>query len=266
MSRNSVCFPAAGTAAENDIPAISFCNVEKKYKINRLFGTAELTAFKDLSFDIMKGETAGLLGLNGAGKTTIMKLIAGLIFCNEGKVEIFGKSPLKPEAKSLIGFLPELPYFPPNEKPLNVLKYYGKLSGLKEPYLSARANEALEITGLKPNQEKKIGQFSKGMLQRLGLAQALMHKPKILILDEPVSGLDPIAIRDFRNILSAEAANGTTILLSSHSISEVEKICGRVLIMKNGRLARTVQKEDWEKDGGLEEIFINEVSDKGREK
>ena len=239
--------------------AVVFKGVEKKYTLNRLFGTSEITAFKDLSFSIDKGGITGLLGLNGAGKTTILKLTAGLLFCNAGTVSVFGKSPLSPEAKKEIGFLPELPYFSPYENALDILKYYGALSGMKEPFISKRAEEVLEITGLAPHKNKKTGQFSKGMLQRLGIAQAIMHSPRLLILDEPASGLDPLAIRDIRNIISDASKKGTTVLLSSHSISEVEKICSKVIIMQEGRLARTVLREEWETGGGLEEIFINTV-------
>ncbi len=239
--------------------AVVFNNVEKKYTVNRLFGTCEITAFKDLSFSINKGVITGLLGLNGAGKTTILKLTTGLLFCTSGTVSVFGRSPLSLETKKLTGFLPELPYFSPFEKPLDILKYYGALSGMKEPFISKRAEEVLEITGLSPHKEKKTGQFSKGMLQRLGIAQAIMHEPELLILDEPASGLDPLAVRDIRQIISDTAKKGTTVLLSSHSISEVEKICSEVLIMKEGRLARTVQRHEWETGSGLEEIFINTV-------
>lgn len=240
--------------------AINFFEVEKKYSVSKIIGTKEITAFSNLSFSIQSGEIAALLGLNGAGKTTIMKLIAGLLFCNKGKIEVFGGNPASKETKKKIGFLPELPYFSPAEKPINALKFYGSLSGLSGKELQNAAEETINLVGLAPHKNKKIGQFSKGMLQRLGLAQAILHKPSLLLLDEPVSGLDPLAIRDIRHTLSKLAENGTTILMSSHSISEVEKICTRALILKEGKLAKTIKKEEWE-NSGLEEIFIKTVSE-----
>ncbi|OGS14307.1 MAG: hypothetical protein A2234_10065 [Elusimicrobia bacterium RIFOXYA2_FULL_58_8] len=240
--------------------AVSFSEVEKIYTRPRLMGAVYNKAVQGLSFDIPAGEITGLLGLNGAGKTTIMKLLTGLLFPTAGEVRVFGLSPSGQAAKARIGFLPELPYFPPQVKPGAALAYYGRLSGLSGGGLSLAVAAALERTGLGPHAEKRISEFSKGMLQRLGLAQALLHKPDMLVLDEPVSGLDPLAIHDIRKLLAGLSAEGRTIFLSSHSISEVEKLCGRVLIMVRGRLAKTVLRADWEAAaGGLETIFVEAV-------
>ncbi|PIU19887.1 MAG: ABC transporter ATP-binding protein [Elusimicrobia bacterium CG08_land_8_20_14_0_20_59_10] len=239
---------------------VLFRDVEKTYRRPRLLGAVYHTAVKGLSFEIPAGEVTGLLGLNGAGKTTIMKLITGLLFPTAGSVEIFGLSPEDRLAKGSVGFLPELPYFPPQETPGAVLAYYGRLSGLGGAELSAAVEGALRRTGLEPHAGKRISEFSKGMLQRLGLAQALLHKPRLLVLDEPVSGLDPLAIHDIRGLLAALNAAGCTIFLSSHSISEVEKLCSRVLIMVRGSLARAVARAEWEAaPGGLEAIFVETV-------
>lgn len=240
--------------------AVSFSGVEKTYKRPRLLGPVYHTAVRELSFDIPAGEITGLLGLNGAGKTTIMKLLTGLLFPTAGTVRVFGMPPSGRQAKAKVGFLPELPCFPPQVKPGAALAYYGRLSGLAGKELSLAADEALARTGLEPHAGKRVSEFSKGMLQRLGLAQALLHKPGLLVLDEPVSGLDPLAIHDIRKLLAGLNAEGRTIFLSSHSISEVEKLCGRVLIMVRGRLAKTVSKAEWEAaPGGLEAIFVEAV-------
>ncbi|OGR63094.1 MAG: hypothetical protein A2X31_13485 [Elusimicrobia bacterium GWB2_63_22] len=240
--------------------AVSFAGVEKTYRRPRLLGASYHTAIKDLSFEIPAGEVTGLLGLNGAGKTTIMKLICGLLFPDAGRVKVFGHSPSGSEAKSKVGFLPELPYFPPQVRPSQALEYYGRLSGLSGAGLGAAVEAAMRKTGLEPHAGKRVSEFSKGMLQRLGLAQALLHSPDLLILDEPVSGLDPLAIHDIRQLLAAISAEGRTIFLSSHSISEVEKLAGRVLIMVRGRLERTVRRAEWEAaPGGLEAIFVEAV-------
>ena len=239
---------------------VSFTNVEKTYKRPRLLGAVYHTGVKDLSFEVPAGEITGLLGLNGAGKTTIMKLITGLLFPTKGSIGVFGQQPSSRAAKSGVGFLPELPYFPPEESPGAVLAYYGHLSGLAGPELAGAVEGALRRTGLEPHAGKRISEFSKGMLQRLGLAQALLHKPRLLVLDEPVSGLDPLAIHDIRSLLADLNNDGTTILLSSHSISEVEKLCSRVMIMVRGSLARTVRRSEWETaPGGLEDIFVETV-------
>jgi ABC-2 type transport system ATP-binding protein len=240
--------------------AVSFSGVEKTYKLPRLLGAGYHRAVDALSFEIPPGEVTGLLGLNGAGKTTIMKLLTGLLFPGAGEVKVFGQPPTSAAAKARIGFLPELPYFPPQVRPADALAYYGRLSGLAGPGLAVAVAAALERTGLAPHAGKRVSEFSKGMMQRLGLAQALLHSPDLLVLDEPVSGLDPLAIHDIRGLLAGLNAEGRTIFLSSHSISEVEKLCGRVLIMVRGRLARTVSRQEWEAaPGGLEAIFVEVV-------
>ncbi len=242
------------------VHAVSFAGVEKTYKRAGLLGAKYTTAVQDLSFELPGGEVAGLLGLNGAGKTTIMKLLTGLLFPNAGKVRVFGLPPSGQDAKRRVGFLPELPYFPPQVKPADALAYYGRLSGLAGAELAQAVRGAMERTGLEPHAGKRVAEFSKGMLQRLGLAQALLHRPDLLVLDEPVSGLDPLAIHDIRGLLASLNAEGRTVFLSSHSISEVEKLCSRVLIMVRGRLARTVKRAEWEAaPGGLEAIFVEAV-------
>ncbi|MDD2804393.1 MAG: ABC transporter ATP-binding protein [Elusimicrobiales bacterium] len=240
--------------------AVSFSGVEKTYKRPRLLGADYHTAVKDLSFELPPGCVTGLLGLNGAGKTTIMKLITGLLFPTAGKVRVFGHSPADGAAKAKVGFLPELPYFPPQVRPGEALAYYGRLSGLSGAALARAAESAMAKTGLEPHAGKRVSEFSKGMLQRLGLAQALLHGPELLVLDEPVSGLDPLAIHDIRGLLAGLNAEGRAIFLSSHSISEVEKLCSRVLIMVKGRLSRSVERAEWEAaHGGLEKIFVEAV-------
>lgn len=240
--------------------AVSFAGVEKTYRRAGLLGAKYTTAVKDLSFEIPAGEITGLLGLNGAGKTTIMKLLTGLLFPTDGEVKVFGLPPSGQDAKRRVGFLPELPYFPPQVRPAEALAYFGRLSGLSGPGLGQAVRGSMERTGLEPHADKRVAEFSKGMLQRLGLAQALLHRPDLLVLDEPVSGLDPLAIHDIRGLLASLNAEGRTVFLSSHSISEVEKLCSRVLIMVRGRLARTVTRAEWEASpAGLESIFVEAV-------
>ncbi|MCX5785410.1 MAG: ABC transporter ATP-binding protein [Elusimicrobia bacterium] len=239
---------------------VSFDGVGKIYRLRRFGRTPQVTALTDFTLDISKGEILGLLGLNGAGKTTVMKLLTGLLFPTTGMVSVFGLDPREPQAKNAIGFLPELPYFSPHVTPSAALRYYGRLSGMSPSALEAALPAVIEKVGLTPHTAKKISEFSKGMLQRLGLAQAVLHSPELLVLDEPVSGLDPLAIHDMRALISGLQAEGKTIFLSSHSISELEKICDRVIIMVCGRQARAVLRQEWETaPGGLEALFVEAV-------
>jgi len=239
---------------------VSFDRAGKIYRLRGLGRSASVAALADFTLDICKGEILGLLGLNGAGKTTVMKLLTGLIFPTSGRVSVFGLDPREPRAKNGIGFLPELPYFPPHSTPYGALRYYGLLSGMSNSALSAALPAIMEKVGLAPHAAKKISEFSKGMLQRLGLAQAVLHSPELLVLDEPVSGLDPLAIHDMRALISGLQAEGRTIFLSSHSISELEKICDRVIIMVGGHKARSVDRKNWETaPGALESMFVEAV-------
>ncbi|MBU2574835.1 MAG: ABC transporter ATP-binding protein [Elusimicrobia bacterium] len=237
-----------------------FSGVTKIYRRRGLTSTLETTALDGLSFSLARGEITGLLGLNGAGKTTIMKLLTGLLFPTAGSISVFGLPPADIASKRRIGFLPELPYFYPYSTAASALLYYARLSGLERPVAEKRLEAVIGKVGLEKHAGKKVSEFSKGMMQRLGIAQAVIHDPDLLILDEPVSGLDPLAIHDIRTLISEFNAEGKTVFLSSHSISELEKITDRVLIMVQGRLEKTVSRQDWESArGGLEEIFVQAV-------
>ncbi|MEA3306353.1 MAG: ABC transporter ATP-binding protein, partial [Elusimicrobiota bacterium] len=191
---------------KNEIIA-QFLNVCKTYETKHLFSTRKSVALKNFSFDMKRGEIVGLLGLNGAGKTTIMKLLAGLIFPNSGEILIGGEVPLLPRTKEKIGFLPELPYFYPYMTALEILTYYARLSELKE--YKDKINKVIKKVGMQEHVSKKISEYSKGMMQRLGLAQSILHEPELLILDEPVSGLDPLAIHEVRNLIAEINKEGT---------------------------------------------------------
>lgn len=239
---------------------VSFSGVSKVYHRPGLLKQARVPALCGLDLNLERGEIAGLLGLNGAGKTTIMKLMTGLLFPDEGSISVFGLPPSDIHAKKRIGFLPELPYFYPHATAAAALTYYAGLSGLNGPAARSRVDAVIEKVGLKPHAAKKAAEFSKGMMQRLGVAQAIVHDPELLILDEPVSGLDPLAIHEIRDLISRFNGEGKTVFLSSHSISELEKITDRVFILVRGRLAKTVSRAEWENtQGGLEEIFVETV-------
>jgi ABC-2 type transport system ATP-binding protein len=239
---------------------VSFSGVSKAYRRPGFLKTIPVPALCGLSLDLKRGEIAGLLGLNGAGKTTIMKLMTGLLFPDEGAISIFGLPPSDIVSKKRIGFLPELPYFYPYATAVEALHYYAGLSGLQGAGVRERVDAVIEKVGLKPHAYKKVSEFSKGMMQRLGVAQAVVHDPEFLILDEPVSGLDPLAIHEIRDLISQLNGEGKTVFLSSHSISELEKITDRVFILVRGRLAKAVTRAEWMNTrGGLEEIFVRTI-------
>lgn len=244
----------------NGESSLSFEGVTKIYSRSHLGRTTTTRGVEGLSLRIRPGEAFGLLGLNGSGKTTTFKLALGLLKANAGTISILGFPPSDPRAYTQIGFLPELPYFYSFLTPEESLRFYGRLSGLSEESLSGRIEEVLGLVGMTPHSRRKMGEFSKGMAQRVGLAQAILHDPSLVILDEPVSGLDPLAIKEFRDMLKGLNEKGKTLIVSSHSISELEKLCHRVGILKEGRLVRTLDQREWrDAPGGLEELFVETV-------
>ncbi|KAF0127585.1 MAG: ABC-2 type transport system ATP-binding protein [Elusimicrobia bacterium] len=240
--------------------AAVFDKVGKTYLLPRLGRPQPLEAVKGVSFGIRRGEILGLLGLNGAGKTTLMKLMAGLLAPTSGTVRVLGSDPRNPETRRRTGFLPELPYFYPRYRPAEALAYYASLSGMDRAAAAPAVASVMAKVGLAPHADKRISEFSKGMMQRLGLAQALVHSPDLVMLDEPASGLDPIAIHDMRVLISGLREEGRTVVLSSHSISELEKVADRVVMLSRGGVVSCVESSAWRgAEGGLETLFMEAV-------
>ncbi|MCX5794734.1 MAG: ABC transporter ATP-binding protein [Elusimicrobia bacterium] len=243
-----------------EAPALEFRSVTKTYLRSHLGRTTRSRGIVDLDWTVPEGESFGLLGLNGSGKTTTFKLALGLLRPTSGEVRILGRSPADAVALAAVGFLPELPYFYPFLTPREALRLYGRLSGLHEGELPDRISRTLRLVGLAEHGSRRMGEFSKGMVQRVGLAQAVLHDPQLIILDEPVSGLDPLAVKEFRELLAELRGRGKTLVVSSHSISELEKICDRVGILKEGRLVRVIAHREWEAASeGLEGLFVETV-------
>lgn len=197
---------------------------------------AKATAVDGISFSIQRGEVFGLLGPNGSGKSTTIKLILGLLNTTKGRLSVFGKDPHDVTTKKYIGFLPEESYLYPYLNSLETLDYYGRLYGLSRKTRKRRSEELLEMVGLSQVAHRHVGEFSKGMMRRIGLAQALINDPEFLILDEPTSGLDPIGTRQVKDLLLELKRRGKTILLSSHLLSDVEDVCDRMTILYGGRI------------------------------
>lgn len=241
-------------------PALLFKGVVKDYARSHLGRVTRTRGLDGLDLEVRPGEIFGLLGLNGNGKTTTMKTALGLLKADAGLVEVFGRAPGSPESLRELGFLPELPYFYPSMTPREALRFYGALSGLPGTEVAGRTGPLLERVGLAHAADRAARTFSKGMLQRLGLAQAVLHRPRLLLLDEPVSGLDPLAVHDVRGLLRGLNEEGTAMLLASHSISDVERLCHRVGILVKGRMARLVEQKEWSAEAGLlEDIFVETV-------
>jgi ABC-2 type transport system ATP-binding protein len=194
-------------------------------------------AVQNLSFEVRKAEIFGLLGPNGAGKTTTLKLMMGLLFADKGVVRLFGRPVGDLRAKKRIGFLPENPYFYDYLKPREFLDLVARLTDVDGRKREQRIQEMLELTGLTHALDLPLRKFSKGMLQRIGVAQALINDPELVVLDEPLSGLDPVGRKEMRDVIQRLARRGKTVLFSSHILSDVELICDRVAIMVSGKLS-----------------------------
>ncbi len=222
-------------------------NLTKTYEA--AFRGQDVLALKDLNLTIQSGEIFGYLGPNGSGKTTTIKLLLGLIFPTSGSMEILGNKDIgSAEVRRQIGYLPEGAYYPDFLKGEEVLKFYGQLYGLRGADLRKRIDETLEVVGMTRARKRLVRGYSKGMRQRIGLAQALLSDPQILILDEPTTGLDPIARKEIRDILANLRDQGKTLLISSHELLEVELISDRVGILFEGVLQTL---------GTIDELLVN---------
>lgn len=223
-----------GAATPADVPALLIANARKSYG-RAAVGRAE--AVSDVSLSVSAGAIHGLLGPNGAGKTTTLKMLLGLVRPTDGRFEVLGVPAHTPGARAHLGFLPEQPYFPPQLTAGEVLGLYGRLADLSAARIAEQIPTLLARVGLEDRSSTPLSRFSRGMLQRLGLAQALMGDPRVVVLDEPASGLDPVGQRDVRNLMLDLRSAGVSILLSSHQLSEVEAVCDEVTILNRGTVA-----------------------------
>ncbi len=215
--------------------AIEILDLEKSYLVG--FWRKRLkVALCPLRLSVEEGEVFGFLGPNGAGKTTTLKLLMGLVFPTAGTARILGKELDDPGVKSQIGFLPEQPYFYDHLTARELLNYYGQLSGVPAKGRSVRVEQMLERVGLSGSAGVQLRKFSKGMLQRVGLAQAILHNPKLVFLDEPMSGLDPMGRREVRDLIQQLRSEGKTVFFSTHILSDAEALCDRVAVIHEGEL------------------------------
>ncbi len=200
------------------------------------WGRPKARAVDNASFEVYRGEVFGLLGPNGSGKTTTVKMLLGLLYPTKGHIEVFGRSPRHVATKSRIGYLPEESYLYRYLNSRETLDFFGNLFSLSGGERVKRGEQLLDMVGLAQTRTRAVGEFSKGMQRRIGLAQALINDPDLVILDEPTAGLDPIGCREVKDLIVALAARGKTVILSSHLLADVEDVCDRVVIYYGGRI------------------------------
>jgi ABC-2 type transport system ATP-binding protein len=238
--------------------AIKTVNLTKRY--SGLWGKQAVEAVKNLNLEVYRGEIFGFLGPNGAGKTTTIKVLLGIIYPTEGEAYVLGQPAGDPKNHYRISYLPENPYFYDYMTGREILTFYARLFGIAEPERSKRVNELLNRVGLSRAADQTLRTYSKGMLQRIGLAQCLINDPELLILDEPTAGLDPIAHIDIRDMILDLRNQGKTLFISSHQLSDVERVCDRVAILNKGVMVQLGRIEEL-LAGGHVEVIADKVPD-----
>jgi ABC-2 type transport system ATP-binding protein len=237
--------PTLRTPQSNGEVVVSVRGLTKVFK--DFWNRPKARAVDNIDFDVRRGEVFGLLGPNGSGKSTTVKLMLGLLYPTKGHIEVFGHSPRHVMTKSRIGYLPEESYLYRYLNSHETLDFFGNLFELPKEERGKRAEQLLEMVGLSQTRTRAVGEFSKGMQRRIGLAQALINDPDLVILDEPTSGLDPIGCREVKDLIVALARRGKTVILSSHLLSDVEDVCDRVAILYGGKIQAL---------GSLQELLV----------
>lgn len=218
------------------VPAVEIRDLVKDFKTS--LRREPLRAVDKVSLVIQPGEVYGLIGPNGSGKSTTMKALLGLVAPTSGSCSIFGKNSLTVDSRDDVGFLPENPYFYKHLTGTETLRFYGKLCGLRGKVLNDRVAELLSMVDLEGAKDRRIGGYSKGMLQRIGLAQALVQEPRLVILDEPTAGVDPIGSRQIRDMILGLRDRGITVFLCSHLLEQVQEVCDHVGIIFRGKMVK----------------------------
>jgi len=239
---------------------------EQLSKVFRVgFWGKKVTAVDGINLEVRPGEVFGFLGPNGAGKTTTLKMLMGLIYPTSGTARLFGRELGDPQTKARLGFLPESPYFYDYLTSREFLGFYGHLFGLGGSVLGKRIDELLELVGMTHAKDLQLRKFSKGMLQRVGVAQALINDPELVVLDEPMSGLDPIGRKEVRDLILRLKESGKTVLFSSHILHDAEVLCDRVAMILKGRLVACGRVTDLLDQGANHqvELIVDRLSPEG---
>jgi ABC-2 type transport system ATP-binding protein len=244
----------------NDL-AIEIRDLHKSY--SRGWSSREaVEAVQGVSLEVRSGEIWAMAGPNGAGKTTTLHCLLGLLSPDRGEIRVFGKDPRNPEARIPLGFQSEIFFSYAYRRAEDVLRFYGRLSGLKDPDLQRQVDRVLDVLGLASVRGQLLGSFSKGMMQRIGLAQSLLHNPNLIIWDEPSTGLDPEGRRLVADLANDFKAQGKTVLLSTHILSDIERACDHIVIMNKGRVLLSTEMESLlQRHPGktLEDIYLETV-------
>ena len=251
--------PSRPSSTKTD-PAIAVHGLTKVFPVH-FHPTRKVVAVKDLHLRIEPGEVYGLLGPNGSGKSTTLKIILGLVSPTRGRTEIFGRDSRLVESREAVGFLPENPYFYKFLTGAETLRFFGRLCGMTGATLKNRINELLDLVGLNNARDRRLGTYSKGMLQRIGLAQALIYDPRLVVLDEPTAGVDPAGSREIRDLIMDLKHRGITVLLSSHLLAQAQEICDRIGILAGGVLVREGRLQDLIAIENQTELVIADASD-----
>jgi ABC-2 type transport system ATP-binding protein len=240
-------------------PALEFEQVTKDFSPG--LGQPRLRALDGVSFQVATGEIVGIFGDNGSGKSTLLKTAAGLLRPTAGRCRIFGLDATNPAARARIGFQPESPGFPDHLSGIEVLRFYAGLSGLVGTLAKARAERVLDQTGLASAATRPVRHYTQGMRQRLGFAQALVHEPSLLLLDEPTAGVDPQGVADLAALLRQMKAAGRSVLLSSHLIDQAGEVCDRIVILVAGRMVYSGSRAEAGNGANSRESFTTEPMD-----
>ena len=243
----------------NDVPAVEVKNLVKDFK--GALGVKNVRAVNDVSLQIAPGEVYGLIGPNGSGKSTTMKAVLGLVAPTSGSTSIFGRNSLKVDSRDEVGFLPENPYFYKHLTAAETVRFYGKLCGMRGRKLKERIGELLELVGLQDARDRRLRGFSKGMLQRIGLAQAMVQDPRLLVLDEPTAGVDPTGSRQIRDLILELKNRGITVFLCSHLLEQVQQVCDRVGIIHHGVLVNEGRLDELISVENRTEIILENASE-----
>ncbi len=222
------------TPMSQPVPAISIQGLTKDFSVT-LRGV-KLRAVDALDLQVAEGQVYGLLGPNGSGKSTTIKIILGLLDATVGDVKVFGVPAHRVEARRNVGYLPEAPYFYRYLSGRELVRFYARVCGVPAARLKARVDEVIDWVGLSGAADRRVGTYSKGMLQRIGLAQALVHDPKLIVLDEPTAGVDPVGSAEMCELIRKLKHQGKTVLITSHLLAQIEDVCDRVAILDRGRL------------------------------
>ncbi len=252
-------FSSPGHAGSSGNAVIEIRNLSKVYR--DFWGRKKVEAVKSVSYDVVKGEVFGLLGPNGSGKTTTIKMLLGLLFPTDGEIRVLGRSASDVEKNERIGYLPEESYLYRFLTAEETLDFYGRLFKMSATERRRRRDELIEMVGLKHARRRQLKEYSKGMTRRIGLAQALINNPDLILLDEPTSGLDPLGTRDMKDLILQLKAQGKTVVMCSHLLADVQDVCDRIAIMFQGELKVLGNVNELLKEQDATEIKTSRLSD-----